>query len=430
MRVLSCLEHQTIPIGRENFREPLSLTTKEAMALERVAPSLPTGSLTWGRNSVKFAQYCGLIQAGDLCLEILPKAYGNDADYGRSRQNLVRMLQKAGFLKLLPVGSATISLQTHTLLDVFISHFCLELRQALVQGKARQYETVEENLGVVRGKLLFAQQMKRNLAHRERLYCEFEVFSEDILLNQIIKYCLKHLLRYARQSDTRQHVQQMLMLFGDISDVPVTLASFGRLQLNRTNAAYHPILHQCRLFLSGLNPDMYAGQQDVFAFLFDMNALFEKWLAALMKPLAWRYGLMLKEQGPKRYLAYRQDLDKPVFQTRPDMALLDETRRVVWLADAKWKLLDSAELKMDISQADLYQMIAYANRYEVGHLLLIYPYQENFTAPVHLRVNGPLNASITVLPVDIQNEARAKQALADLAFSNLSNPNYQREDIL
>lgn len=113
----------------------------------------------------------------------------------------------------------------------------------------------------------------------------------------------------------------------------------------------------------GLSPDVLTGSGKAFSLLFDMNRLFETWVAASMRGPARRHGLRLREQGPRKYLAHRQDIDKPVFQMKPDIALLDEDNGVVLIADAKWKLLDGEDRKLGISQADMYQLQTYANHY-------------------------------------------------------------------
>jgi 5-methylcytosine-specific restriction enzyme subunit McrC len=58
------------------------------------------------------------------------------------------------------------------------------------------------------------------------------------------------------------------------------------------------------------------------------------------------------------------------------------TAEIIW--DTKWKKIDSTDYKWNygISQADMYQLFAYANNYKCKDLYLIYPKNENFTEPL------------------------------------------------
>tara|TARA_R110002167_G_scaffold51814_3_gene149931 strand:- start:483 stop:1778 length:1296 start_codon:yes stop_codon:yes gene_type:complete len=403
--VISCIEHTLLPLVGVRKPGEQSLGAKHAQLLAKLEPNLPAGTIRWAHKGIKCSQFCGVIQLDDLILEILPKIYGKEDDPGACRATLVRMLYKARLFKNHKGGQASINLQRHTLLDVFILHFCIELEAQVVQGKLRHYVGREENLNVLRGRLLIDQQLKHNLAHRERLHCRFDELSEDIPVNQIIKFTLRLLLPLARSPKARKAVIELRMLFDNISDTAICVQSFDCLNRDRTTVRYDSILEQCRVFIDRMNPDVLAGSAKAFSLLFDMNRLFESWLAATLKPLAAKQGLKLREQGPRRYLAHRVDIDKPVFQMKPDMALLDKKQRVVLIADAKWKLLDYSESKLGVSQADLYQIQSYANRYAVKEVLLIYPTQKGLLPVYEMTLQGQHQATLKVVTVDVSGSA-------------------------
>jgi 5-methylcytosine-specific restriction enzyme subunit McrC len=155
------------------------------------------------------------------------------------------------------------------------------------------------------------------------------------------------------------------------------------------------------MFIQGLSPDVLAGKAQACSLLFDMNQLFESWVAAMLRKPAWEQGLKLREQGPRKYLAYREDLGREVFQMKPDIALLDHANEVVFIADAKWKLLNAEEAKLGISQADLYQMQAYSSRYHVQKLALYFPAQKGLTEIRKLQLQGVAECEIVIHPIDV-----------------------------
>ena len=51
-----------------------------------------------------------------------------------------------------------------------------------------------------------------------------------------------------------------------------------------------------------------------------------------------------------------------------------------WILDTKWKLLDLTDSKLNVSQSDLYQMLAYATRYGCPDIVLLYPHHQGMSA--------------------------------------------------
>ena len=399
--VVSCLEHEALRVVPHRVAGERALSERHAELLARLEKTLPLGTFTRGHHTIKWAQYCGVIQLDDLTLEILPKIYGKESDPGACRLALVKMLEKARLLQSHRIGQADIHVQRHTLLDVFILQFCDELQQQLVQGKIREYVSREENLPVVRGRLLVSQQFKYNLAHRERLFCRYDELSEDILLNRIIRYTLRLLLPMSKSGVARKAVTEQLMAFDGVEDEVITLEAFNRLNQNRHTNRYQNIIAQCRMFIAGLSPDVFHGKAQACSLLFDMNKLFESWVAAMLRKPAWQQGLKLREQGPRKYLAYREDLGRDVFQMKPDIALLNHANEVVFIADAKWKLLNAEEAKLGIAQPDLYQLQAYASRYGVSTLALYFPAQRGLQECHRLQIQGRLPCTVVVYAVDV-----------------------------
>ncbi|ODB85284.1 hypothetical protein A3195_16935 [Candidatus Thiodiazotropha endoloripes] len=417
MEVLSVIEHESLPVLRSRGRGQKALDHNHADALAKLDRELSRKAWSWGNQQIKFGHYCGVISIGNLSLEILPKIYGLEVDLGSSRAALVRMLSKARRLKLRRAGTAGIALQKYSLLDVFILHFCDQLHAEMMQGMIRTYIERNENLNVLRGRLRIEQQFKQNLAHRERLFCQYDELSDDNVHNQILKHVLKILLKMAIGNRARLQVAELLMRFGPISDIAVDTDLLNSLSFDRSTNRYEPIFDQCKWFLAGLHPDVLAGKESCVSLLFDMNQLFEAYVGAEFRKKAWSEGLRVREQGPQKYFARREDTGQNVFMMKPDIAFLNVSNQVVAIADAKWKLLDEEERKLGISQADLYQMESYATRYRVKEVHLVYPMQQKMTLPVQLQLKGS-GTRVNVVPFDITARKTAKLPRQSLGEQN------------
>ncbi len=398
--VISIIEHSRIPIVTKRNKGENALTLLHASMLAKLETRLPSNAFSWGHNAIKFTQYCGVISLGDITIEILPKIYGKETTPETCRNAMINMLHKARKLKVTRGGNASIGVQNNTLLDIFILHFCNLLYAEIMQGKILQYVQKSENLIFLKGKILIKEQLKFNTAHRDRLFCRFDELKPDNLPNQVIKFVLNSFLKFTPGVAARKKVRELLMHFGDIQDINVDLSMMDKLNIDRSSKRYKPIFDQCRLFIQGIHPDVVTGHLKCFSLLFDMNRLFEAYVAHLMKKVALKQGKQMKEQGPRKYMARRDDNNDQVFRMQPDMVFIDPETGPFAIMDAKWKILDDNKKNLGISQSDLYQMGAYANRYEIDNLTLFYPLQKQLPSPfkLHLQVS---RTTVNIIPIDI-----------------------------
>lgn len=133
---------------------------------------------------------------------------------------------------------------------------------------------------------------------------------------------------------------------------------------------------------------MTSGDLSTFAFVFDMNLLFERFIAGFIRRYAshilpeafLRYELLPQSHGARRYLASREN--RSVFQTIPDIAFRNRDLFPL-LIDTKYKLLDDKERNVGVSQSDFYQMHAYAHRYNCDRIILLYPNKSSSSERIH-----------------------------------------------
>ena len=412
--VLTVLEHESVPVvrsrasGQEELKE---LEEKHADMLKKLEGKLPAKAWSWGNREIKFASHCGVISLGDLSVEVLPKIHGIEAeDVESSRKALVHMLYGAQYLKLSKAGTAGINLQKRFLLDIFILHFCEQLHAQLRRGMIRKYVRREKNLNVLRGKLKIGEHFKRNLAHGERLFCQYDELSADNIYNQILKRVLGIMLKRAKGNRALQQISELLARFEPISNfVTDAAAGANSLSFDRMTDRYEEIFEQCGFFLRGFYPGVTKGEKDCLALLFDMNRLFEAYVGAELRREAAGKHIRVREQGPQKYFARREDSDKAVFMMKPDFSLLNKSGDPVAIADAKWKVLDSEEQKLGIAQSDMYQIGSYASRYGVRNLALFYPMQEKLTKPIQmtlLKEHETVPTTLRIFPIDISGKKR------------------------
>lgn len=340
-------------IGKKDFSYIENFILKNS---DENAPFLRIASGVGGKF-IQARNYVGVLQTkSGLTIEILPKiADKNDAK--RSKAIFIKMLKT---LKNFPFKSsnlASLKTQNLPLLEIFISMFLCELEALVKKGIKSDYVALEENLNFLKGKLNINEQIKRNSIHKERFYVGYSEFLSDIKINRIIKTTLKFLYKKSNSSKNQQKIRELLFIFDEVSECEDYKNFFAKLVINRQVKHYEQTLLWCKIFLLNNSFTPHKGDDLAFALLFDMNALFERYV-----------GNFIKKSFPCTILQHSEKhlVENPKsFKLRPDIFLKGK-----FIADTKWKIVKS---KDDISQADLYQLYAYGKKHECDKLHLIYP---------------------------------------------------------
>ncbi|WP_137157416.1 restriction endonuclease [Rhizobium sp. FKL33] len=373
-----------------------------------------SGVLEHGRHALRARGVVGILAAGDASLEILPKidvAPGETPDHQNAaiRKRLVHMLAVALDLKI-DLGVITdLAWQRETLLEILIRIFCDKLTTALRKGMPRRYVEREEDLPTLRGQLDITRQFTRHAVNPSRLACRFDLLSEDIALNRIMKAAVVRLLRVSRRSANQQCLRELAFLYADIADVPVSALRLNEVVIDRTNRPWQELFAMARLFLQDRYQTTSGGAGQGTAMLFEMNALFEEYIGRLIARALAGTELTVSLQGGRLFCLSAQDSGRGLFQTKPDI-LIRQGGKVTHVVDTKWKRISSRidDPKQGVSQADVYQMMAYAQLYQAPRLTLLYPHHSGLGAEedVHARHRITGNATILeIVSLDLSNSA-------------------------
>jgi 5-methylcytosine-specific restriction enzyme subunit McrC len=323
------------------------------------------------RRTLVAQNFVGVIHLGPYQVEVLPKI---EADEHKVRQNLLQMVANTLDLKLQGGVLGLLERTDHSILEVLIRLYCDLLWEALHKGMVRRYESQQENLVVLRGRLNIAHQLRHNIARPDRLHCTFDEFSQDNELNRVLKASLRILLVLSKTEASSRSIAELLFCFGEVADRPASSIRWELASTDRLNQRYAPLLRMARMFIEGASPDLTAGASDGFAILFDMNELFEEYIGRQVKRMQAQSGIRTVLQGPRHYLARRAS-GAQCFQMRPDIVVLKPDTPPI-IVDTKWKRLKQNGTKEAISTADLYQMFAYSQSYNAKSVILLYPHNQ------------------------------------------------------
>ena len=107
------------------------------------------------------------------------------------------------------------------------------------QGFHRSYEIKEDELSVLKGKVLISETIKHSSLAKKRLYCGFDEFTINNLFNQIIKYTLLHLLKNPSiDNSIKNDIKKKIVYFANVGETPPNSINLQRLKFNRNNFIY------------------------------------------------------------------------------------------------------------------------------------------------------------------------------------------------
>lgn len=368
--------------------------------------------LKFAGKKLKAQHYVGLIQTkSGFCLEILPKTFRTAKESEgfvskdiEDKQNsiksaktlLLKMLQSLKDSPFKQSHFAHLKLAKMPLLEIFILMFLDELEKLVKKGLKSDYIVREENRKFLKGKLLFDENLKLNFAHKEKFFTSSDEFSANIAPNRIIKSTLGFLSTQNLSAKTSTKLTQARFIFTDISPSQHIAKDFSQCRKSRHLKGYYPLLQWCEIFLRCKTFTSYQGNSQAFALLFDMNKLFESFVASEMKK--WLCGMKLsyeneafmeqifgenkkdsylKTQEKSKYLATMGEDKKNEFQLNPDIVGYQkqqiQAKQALFIADTKWKILSQEKQNYGISQNDMYQIFAYLAKYQCKRGFLIYP---------------------------------------------------------
>ena len=333
------------------------------------------GVLEHGRKGLRARGVVGVIATPDCQLEILPKIEGageSGVDDATVRHRLIHMLAMARDIRIDAGAITQLGWQRDTLLELLIRLYCSKLTDAVRQGIPQQYTEQEDDLPALRGRLDLKRQFSTLAVSPQKLACRFDARSPDIALNQVMRAAIGKLSRVAQAPDNQRALRELSFAYADISEVSPGALRWDLIVLDRTNTRWRELLSLARLLLDDRHQRTSAGPIDGYALLFEMNVLFEEYVARLLARALADTDLSVAAQGGHRDCLFDGEAGR--FRTRPDL-IVRRGSRISLIIDTKWKRITRIDdPKQGVSQADVYQLMAYGRLYNCPSVVLLYPH--------------------------------------------------------
>jgi len=317
-------------------------------------------------RGVKFSHYVGVIQIGDLTIEILPKI-GKVSDENEKslwQKVLIDMLRECHWMQVYAHEKASLRFKPNSILEAYLEIFINECEKLIREGLVKKYRTINENSTSLKGKLLFSRQVRHNSVHKERFYTNHQVFDRENIFNQILLKALKLIPGFSQSPYLKDKVSNLLLLFPDLKDIPIFNPTFERLIYDRKTIRYKEAIEIAAMLLLNYRPDIISGKNHVLAILFDMNDLWEEYI--LRQLLRYKpKNLIIKPQNSQPF--WKSKTSNYYKSIRPDIVII--TTKETIILDTKWKIPDN-NIPDD---NDIKQMFVYNEYWNGNQSFLVYP---------------------------------------------------------
>lgn len=255
------------------------------------------------------------------------------------------------------------------LLAFLVAHFAQLVQQHIDHGLYRHYIEEEANLAMVRGRIVFADDLRHNALLRQRTYCRFSELTWDIPENQIIRQVIHLLCGWNFAQDLQLQLRAIDSQLAEVTPTHFTTSVLDTFRYHRQNDVYLPTHQLCRLFLDLFSLTEQSGELAFRTFLLNMNQLFEKFVTRMLEryiPTTWHF-----QAQQKQYLDEHNRVS-----IKPDIVVSMPSHPPV-VIDCKYK-----HIKDRSKNEDYYQMVAYCTALASFCGVLLSPLHNDISMPI------------------------------------------------
>lgn len=366
-------------------------------------------------ETVTFKNYVGLIQIKDnYQIQVLPKIEFAVGEKDTTKQVFIKMLRSMKDFPSKVFTNANLKMDRMNLYEIFINMYLYETRQLVKRGIKSAYVGIEDNLTVYKGKLLINQHIKNNLAHKERFYVGYDEYQINRAENRLIKSTLLKLQKLTSSAENAKEIRQLLTAFELVKPSIHFDRDFSKVIIDRNTKDYEMLMKWSKVFLRNKSFTTFSGTESARALLFQMEKVFEAYVANNMKKVFSRVGWKVSTQDKGHYLFNTLNGENyKKFSLRPDLVVTRDDGSIIIL-DTKWKkLVNNRSKNFGISQADMYQMYAYSKKYETSEIWLLYPMNNVMHSHEQIIFDSGDGVTVSLFFVNVSNIEKSMEELLE-----------------
>ena len=367
---------------------------------------------------VKVNNYVGLIQLkSGYKIEILPKIDFTDEENNKTKAIFLKMLRSLKDFSGKNFKNADLKISKMNLYEIFINMYLNDVRTLVKNGLKSTYVTKEDNIKFYKGKLQVSQHIKMNLAHKEKFYMAYDEFLVDRAENRLVKATLLKLQKLTSSSQNSKEIRQLLIAFELVEASTNYEKDFSKVSIDRNTKDYANLMRWSKVFLFNKSFTSFSGKVSSKAILFPMEKIFESYVAQQVRKkfLPDNWEVSIQDKGYHLFDEKNEKNSRSIFSLRPDIVLRKENKIVI--LDTKWKrLIPESRKNYGISSVDMYQMYAYAKKYEengiIPEIYVIYPKTKDMIETKYFESND--GVKVNIFFIDLANVEESLEELRNM----------------
>ena len=305
---------------------------------------------------VRTRSWVGVVRLPTVEIRVVPKVTGD-------LLGLVRLLEYAsgldGLIRL--PDDATVEASGDSLLELFVLLFVEASERVLRRGLLSGYVEREDDLPMVRGRILGDRQVLERFGQLDRIICRFDELEHDIVENQLLTAVLQVASPRVTSVGLQRRIARLRGVLEPICDTDQLDLAGARTTMtyNRLNAHYETAHQLGWLLFDALGiDDLFApGAVQSFSFLLNMNQLFERFVTRVVEQILPVTRYRVTSQISFKSVVWNVSSQRPYTNIIPDVVVerrgVSDCRVAI---DAKYKLYD----ERGFDQGDIYQTFLYA----------------------------------------------------------------------
>jgi len=171
--------------------------------------------------------------------------------------------------------------------DLLAAMLAIGIASQIKRGLGREYISQTESLSSPRGKINISATLKSQIILKRRLVCEFDAFSENAYVNQVIKTTALLLMRSGQvKQERKKDLKKYMLYFQAVDALNPHEINWKSINYNRNNATYEMLVNICRLAVEALLPATKEGPRKITQFKdekLSLPRLFEKFVLEYYK---------------------------------------------------------------------------------------------------------------------------------------------------
>jgi 5-methylcytosine-specific restriction endonuclease McrBC regulatory subunit McrC len=344
----------------------------------------------------------GMVQARGLTVQILPKVPAG-SDPREDSRFLLRLLTAAHLVPQRFVGPGLAATDETPLLEMVIRQAAEHMQETLgAYGVPRRYEEVRDERETVVGVIDMERAMRQMPHERHRVPLIRAPLRTDNVLSRMVLSLARTLAMITMSRRTALVLADVVEQLSEAELRPLTrdLVDLGEPTVQEEQWVPE---HQLAYGLcSGLLPNpTRPGPLPTRTLVFSLDDIFEKVLRRSLAACLPGSGWHLADHPQPRHFLIDTVTDAPRLRIRPDILLASDGDRRLQVADAKWKSLVVGSRGIKLDHADVYQINAYLDRFQLPRGVLLLPATDETRSagsiPWHRRLG--LAGSMTVIDI-------------------------------